>query len=207
MGKKGNNYFWVSYTDLMTSLFFIMLVLYVLTFYKLTVEQEGIRVLAAKYQQLQNIERAVNEIDTTGEYFIYKPEYKKHVLNIDVRFRTNSSNINDLPYIQKKKLNQAGRRIINLIKSFNPAQNVKYLVIIEGQASKDNWVGNNVLSYERAIALHRYWKRNDIRLDELTNCELILSGSGEGGVPRAKPDRPPNNQRFLIHIIPKIGEL
>ena len=40
--KKSSDFFWVSFADLMTSLFFIMLVLFVLTVVYLRVEQNKI---------------------------------------------------------------------------------------------------------------------------------------------------------------------
>ena len=40
----------------------------------------------------------------------------------------------------------------------------------------------------------------------MDKCELVISGSGEKGVPRSK-DSEENNQRFLIHIVPVIGNI
>lgn len=44
----------------------------------------------------------------------------------------------------------------------------------------------------------------------MDKCELVIAGSGEYGVPRAtrisdKDDS--KNQRFLIHIVPVIGDI
>jgi hypothetical protein len=44
-------------------------------------------------------------------------------------------------------------------------------------------------------------------LDELRNCEIIIAGSGVKGIPRTLPDIAPANQRFLITIVPKIGQM
>ena len=38
-GKKKNDFFWVSFSDLMTTMFFVMLVLFVLTVVYLKIEQ------------------------------------------------------------------------------------------------------------------------------------------------------------------------
>lgn len=40
----------------------------------------------------------------------------------------------------------------------------------------------------------------------MPKCELVISGSGEGGVPR-DTTREDFNQRFLIHIVPVIGNI
>ena len=75
--------------------------------------------------------------------------------------------------------------------------------------------------------MNEFWKANDIDLALLPKCELIISGSGEGGVPRyvpndyelkriSKSDKEykerwnkieERNQRFLIHIVPVIGNI
>ena len=44
----------------------------------------------------------------------------------------------------------------------------------------------------------------------MEKCELVIAGSGEGGVPRAPRISQKNdsrNQRFLIHIVPVIGDI
>ena len=80
------------------------------------------------------------------------------------------------------------------------------MLIIEGQASKDGFVRNNELSYERALSLFEYWKRNGIYFNP-KQCEVIVAGSGQDGTLRMQPDVAGNvkNQRFLIHILPKPG--
>jgi hypothetical protein len=53
----------------------------------------------------------------------------------------------------------------------------------------------------------KFWKENNVGLDTLKNCEIVIAGSGVKGTPRDEPDIPPANQRFLITIVPKIGEM
>lgn len=202
-GKK--NFFWASYADLMTSLFFIMLVLYVLTFIKLRYDQEVYRVKAEELDKIREIEKSINQIDST--YFKYNTEHKKHILNISVKFNGGSSDIFNIPKDIRNDLVKAGNSIVNFIGKFKEEDNIKYLVIIEGQASKDGADINDRLSYERALSLIKFWRHNKIDLRNISNCELIIAGSGEGGVPREQPDYPPKNQRFLIHIIPKTGKI
>ena len=73
-------------------------------------------------------------------------------------------------------------------------QYIKFLVVIEGQASADGYYvneyyNNDVLSYQRALALHRFWKEEaSIDFSNMDKCELVISGSGEGGVPRFTED-------------------
>jgi hypothetical protein len=91
------------------------------------------------------------------------------------------------------------------VNSYKKEKNIRYLVLIEGQASLDRYSRNFELSYERALSLLEFWEDNNVNLRKLENCELVLSGSGTGGVPRDKNES--KNQRFLIQIIPKIGTL
>ena len=74
--------------------------------------------------------------------------------------------------------------------------------------------------------MHRFWKEEaTIDFSNMDKCELVISGSGEGGVPRfseddykqsseyiegqsiRKKDVEKYNQRVLIHIVPVIGNI
>lgn len=190
----------------MTSLFFIMLVLYVLTFAVLKFEKEKYKAEADQLKKIKEIEKSINEIDTT--LFIYNSQHKKHVLNIQVSFPKLDADIraqNSPKTLANLVL--AGKKILKLVERINEEENVKYLVIIEGQASKDSYEKNYQLSYDRALALLKFWEMRGVNMQNNENIELIIAGSGTGGIPRNQPDRPPRNQRFLIHIIPKVGEI
>lgn len=187
----------------MSSLFFIMLVLFVLTAVLLI---KRITATEAELEKIKQINASIEKIDST--YFEYDANYKRHTLkNIQVSFKSRSSNINDLSDIDKKNLLKAGRAIV---KFMNDAKrdipDAEYLLIIEGQTSKDNYSKNYELSYERALSLVRYWERNKISFSHLP-CEVIISGSGFKSPFRKYPDIASNkrNQRFVIHIVPKPG--
>ena len=62
-----------------------------------------------------------------------------------------------------------------------------------------------MLSYQRALELNKFWKSHGIDFSEMDRCELVVSGSGVKGVPRDSVEV--NNQRFLIHIVPVIGNI
>lgn len=205
---KHKSFFWASYADLMTSLFFIMLVLFVLTTVMLKKQVDEIeKIKEATEEQMEKIneiENAVNEIDTV--YFEYNQEHKKHILKIDVSFDVGSSNMENIPLDIRLKLLDAGNAIKNFISAASQKYGVKYLLVVEGQASKDDYQRNYELSYERALALVKYWEQNSLFFNK-EECELIISGSGQSGSLRVEPDTKGNsaNQRFLIHIIPKPG--
>lgn len=203
--EKKRDFFWLSYSDLMTSLFFVMLVLFVLVY---TIQNKMIGELGEKGRELdriKEIEKTVNNIDTT--YFKYDSDNKKHILNMQFLFPTGSYDISKIVPDKRTDLLKAGNVIKQLILKYPEEENIKYLIVVEGQASKDNWVGNDDLSYHRAQSLIKYWEQNNTGLDKLKNCEIIVAGSGEKGIPRTQPDVGSSNQRFLITIVPKIGQM
>jgi outer membrane protein OmpA-like peptidoglycan-associated protein len=212
MSRKAN-FFWASYADLMTSLFFIMLVLFILTVVMLKKEQGRIITKLEEYEKIDEINKALNAINP--DYFEYRPEFKKHIFKLAVEFPKDSFAITSITnQALLEDIEKAGREIQNAITNFTNDDNVQYLVIIEGQASRDgywadNYKNNDVLSYQRALHLKKFWETRGIYLDMIGNCELIVAGSGEGGIPREIPDDNLNtsNRRFLIHVIPKTGEI
>lgn len=159
-------------------------------------------------KKIKEIEASIDKIDTT--YFEYDQIHKKHILKIDVSFNSYSFNIQDVSISDQVRLEKAGNVIYNFVKNSIPE--AKYLLIIEGQSSSDNYnkddfKNNYVLSYQRAKALYDFWSNKHVLLNDGNKCEVIISGSGEHGSLRKVPDNRWNkaNQRFLIHIIPKPG--
>ena len=199
--KKGKeSFFWTSYSDLMTSLFIIVLVLFVLVIVLLNNRMK------ATLMELENIKKVeASTRDLEGEYFSYNKEYEKFILNIDCQFPVRKYDINLLDKQTRDKLMDAGRQVKNFLENHSENQ---YLVIVEGQASANSeaWTEYNYnLSYQRAFSLIKFWATNpDVKFSE-KNCELQIAGSGDGRL-SAKTMRDSvnvKNQRFLIYIIPK----
>lgn len=205
MTKKEKSLFWASYADLMTSLFFVMLILFA----------GAIIVLNKKYitsekgkRMLEEINEATKNIDST--YFEYMEDYKKHKLKIAVNYKINDDNIYNLSDETQHQLLAAGEKLRDFIKTAttqNP--NIQYILIIEGQASL---IGpesiNYPLSYSRAYGLKKFWEDNGINFTA-KNCEVLICGSGDGrqsGTGLMREDNERLNQRFLIHILPKPGQ-
>lgn len=206
MAQKQESYFWTSYSDLMTSLFFVMLVLFVLACAMLNNKANEAKNEANKAERLKEatekemkkireIEESIAAIDP--QYFEYSAEHKKHILKIKVQFAKESA---DIPQSSREALIAAGRSIADFLKE-KSSDDIKYLLVIEGQSSKDNYLYNDELSYNRANALKHLWRQNGINFGN--KCEVIVSGSGTGGALRSPVNE--ENQRFLIHIIPKPG--
>lgn len=199
---KKESFFWTSYSDLMTSLFFIMLVLFILVIVLLRNRISEQSYKLNEYEKIEEIKKSINNIDTT--YFDYNEKYKKHILKIKASFSADKFTDKDIDESTKESLVKAGHIIKNFIDTISLKDNkIQYLLIIEGQASKDNAsdTHNYELSYKRAYTLKKIWDLNKILFNK--NCEVLISGSGTGGTMR--DDEESLNQRFIIHIIPKPG--
>jgi len=201
MSKK-SNFFWASYADLMTSLFFIMLVLFILVIAMMKRQQK------ATEQQLKSIievQAAVKELPE--KYFAYDSIYKRFSLIENIEFQINTD------YFKNKKdeeyLINVGKSIKKLIDNLGKKysdRDIRYIVLIEGMASSDPYPKNYELSYLRALAVKKLWDNNKIKLNP-TVCEIQITGSGTGGVGRFNKKNDRKNQRILIQVIPKIGNL
>lgn len=239
MDGKNNGSFWPSYVDIMTTLFAITLILFAVSFSRFKIKERQLQLLVNEYEDIINVYSTVSSIDST-RYFGYNAKHLKHLFTVDVEYQQKEYRIDRLILDQTDKqgannkrdsIIQAGKiikeTILKLEKSESSDDNIKFLVVIEGQSSRvrydvDDYHNNYTLSYLRAQFLNQFWKDNEIDLASIPRCELIISGSGEDGVPRFIPSitNPQNpkeikqwiadeskNQRFLIHIVPVIGNI
>ena len=220
-GNKSS--FWPSYVDIMTTLFAIMLVLFAVSYSRFKIKEKELLKYKDQMEEINSIYQAVDNIDK--KYFEFNEEYLKHIFKIQVSYQKKEFSPYKLTQDEKgdiagaNKVRQdlilAGQEIKktieNLQKNDSIKSNIKYLVVIEGQSSKipfyeDEWRNNNTLSYLRAYKLYEFWRdKAHIDFKKMDKCELVISGSGEEGVPRDKVDS--RNQRFLIHIVPVIGDV
>lgn len=242
MKQRNKDSFWPTYVDIMTTLFAIMVVLFAVSYSRFRVKEAELKKIVNKYEEIQSIYKVVENIDST--YFEFNSQYVKHIFRIQVTYQKGKFSLYELEDdirnsaeadLIRQKIKDAGEEIKKTITSLQNnkyiKQDIKYLVVIEGQASADgyyinDYYNNDVLSYQRAIALHRFWKEEaSIDFSNMEKCELVISGSGEGGVPRfteedfkqrpeyvagnniKKSDYEKFNQRFLIHIVPVIGNI
>lgn len=202
----------MSYADLMTSLFFVMLVLYVITFVILQAEVGKIAADAEIKQKIEEIQKALQSLDK--KYFEFDDINKRYKLKTDVQFGSGSHKITDIPVDLREDIFQSGEELYTKIEKIianNP--DVDYLLIIEGntQRTQTNYIDiPNVgyeLSYKRALALYNYWKSRGIDFRDLGGqCEIILAGSGYFGHSRDIYDES-KNRRFTIQITSKIGKI
>lgn len=223
MSKSRNtdSHFWPSYSDLMTSVFFLMLVMFVLTIVSLRnslLEAERLRkVSEEQLDKIREIQEAVNQLpkayfeeDAVNKRWSLRKEYAP-------KFRAMSFNIAELnDTIRLLAVGQSLMKVVDNLNAMKADQkysnmNITYLVVIEGMASKDNYYDNDALSYHRALMLYYLWRRNGISFEK-SQCEVQISGSGIRGIGRynengLSPDEEVLNQRIIIQIVPKIGNI
>jgi outer membrane protein OmpA-like peptidoglycan-associated protein len=164
-----------------------------------------------KLKRIVEIDSALAKLN--NEYFVYNEKCKRHELKADIQFRFNKYDLNDT-YLQNdhSKLISAGRQLRDMFNTIRPEDNIKYMLIIEGRAGRypnesDNLrLGGRVknLSYARAKSLYDFWESNGIRFNEKI-CEVIIAGSGLNGQCRNPEEI--KNRRFVIQIIPKVGDI
>lgn len=244
MDGKNNGSFWPSYVDIMTTLFAITLILFAVSFSRFKIKEKQLQSLVDEYENIITVYSTVGSIDST-QYFGYNEQYLKHLFTVEVEYQQKEYAINKLSLDltdpaaanrKRKDIIAAGNVIKKTIQRLETSDsirnNIKFLVVIEGQSSKvsfdmNAWMNNYTLSYLRAQYLNEFWKAHGIDLDAIPKCELIISGSGEGGVPRVIPNEDSlhvaypdakeywkhwveeegRNQRFLVHIVPVIGNI
>ena len=208
-GKKKNDFFWVSFSDLMTTMFFVMLVLFVLTVVYLKIEQAKTIAKVEELEKIVQLEEQFKPLQTGGDFyyledckkFIAKELMGKEIFESD-KTTILPEHINNTISVGKK----LEKFLLDLEKQ-NPE--FSYLLVLEGNMantwdqrfSKDSEYGFKA-SYERALAVYNLWLSNDIDFRK-SNVEVLISGSGFNGLCREPVEE--NNKRFSIQIIPKVS--
>jgi hypothetical protein len=202
MKTENRDFFWPSYVDIMTALFIVMLVLFVLSYKSLS---DSKRTSEEKLKKIEEVQKAVSGLPQN--VFIYEPQFKRYTLSRQIQYERNSA---EIPYSDYEYLMIVGKEIIKMIENLKVKYNsdsIKYLIVIEGMASRIGGTEefNYSLSYMRARSIYEFWKNRSINFDPEI-CEVMLAGSGLGGVGRYTGKDEYKNQRILIQIIPKLSK-
>ena len=112
--KESKDFFWPSYVDLMTALFLIMLVLFVLGFKRSNDKQRDnerliseLKVQVQEKRKLDEIKAALARLESS--YFEYNARYKRYELKFPVTFAPQSA---VLPADAQTPLVKAGRFLL-----------------------------------------------------------------------------------------------
>lgn len=219
--EKYKDSFWLSYSDLMTSLFFIMLVLFVVCIGKMkydnaALESERNQANAEKEQleRILQLDAQFEELSKSSalQYVEEKKMFvAKDFIGIEI-FNPLDDTIKP-EYIETvDAVGQSLQEVVKRVHEKNPYLN--FQLVIEGNAAipwqqlqnhcfnpDDVWMYE--LSYHRALALYRRWLSKGVDLRHY-NTEVIIAGSGFNGINRDQKVEE-NNKRFVIQIIPKIS--
>ena len=219
--------FWTSYSDLMTSLFFAILVLFVVIIVAMGAAnkqleeaneqlEKALKRAEATNEQLNQILRLQDQFKTLSmssslQYDEQKRAfYARDFVGIEI-FNPNDDVIKEEYLETVKKVGEDLKQLIDSLKANN--KDYKYLLVIEGTAAipykalidktfNPDHKGMYELSYRRALALYNEWKHLNFRE---SNTEIIIAGSGFNGKNRDEIVED-NNKRFVIQIIPKIDK-
>ncbi len=209
MEKGSKNFFWPSYVDLMTALFAVVLVLFVLSYFNLSqkkVELEKLIKIKEKEAAILNKVKANNKLfDKDTSIFYFDTIYNRIQLKFQINFKTGYQYFHITPgdivgdfKNTKENLDALGQKIKSIIDTFkgqkytdSSMKDISYLMVISGSASRlpnDDEYQSSILSYNRALYLYKYWKDSlgiDFDSPEYHSIiELQISGMGFGGVGR-----------------------
>jgi len=224
---KQQDPFWTSYSDLMTSLFFVMLVLFIICLVKVGKTNGELKgkvealdslnhSLNADNEDLRNILQLENQFKVLSESSsleydsIKKMFYAKDFQEKEI-FYSNDDKIKEEYF---GIVDTVGHDLSQILQSLNQNEDFNYQMVIEGNAaikwqnlkSGDYNPDNEemyYLSYRRALALYLYWKSKGIDFRKY-NTEIIIAGSGFNGINRDNKVED-YNKRFIIQIIPKVN--
>lgn len=217
---KQKDPFWTSYSDLMTSLFFVMLVLFIICLIKVGKANSDLREALGtanadkerleQILQLDSLYDKLSKESTLGYDTEKKMFYAKDFVGKEIFYPNDDK-------IKEEYLGMVDSVGIDLDRILKAIHNDKfhYQLVIEGNAAikwdhlkAHSYNPDNTemyyLSYRRALALYNRWRtvgKHDFRK---YNTEIIIAGSGFNGNNRDNKVEE-NNKRFIIQILPKIS--
>lgn len=219
---KHKESFWLSYSDLMTSLFFIMLVLFVVCIGKMKYDNSRLEVerneANARKEQLERILQLETQFEVLSQSsaLMYVKDKKMFVAKDFIGkeiFNPLEDKILDGFISTVDKVGLSLEKVVKKLYETNP--DLTFQLVIEGNAAipwkelkSSSYNPDNIsvyeLSYRRALALYRRWLSQGVNLRRY-NTEIIIAGSGFNGTNRdLKVEE--NNKRFIIQIIPKVSK-
>ena len=221
---KKNNIFWIGYSDLMTSMFFIMLVLFALSIGYLVIKiaeneklienlKEATTGLVKENERLQkllNLEEQFKPLINDSSFY-YLPDCKKFIVKDFMGIEIFDPNQVTIKTEYNTLTIEAGKKIEAFLSELSTQnKGFSYLLVIEGNMANDHDTPNSIdrsdfytKSYERALAVYKLWLNEGINFRQY-DVEVMICGSGLNGICRDPIEE--NNKRFSIQIIPKVSK-
>ncbi len=200
--------FWIGYSDLMTSLFFVFLVMATALAVGFRYQASIYKTDAMELRRIREISGAAERLTDNGR-FQYNATCDRYELAYEFEFEQRSDII---PNSAKPELVAAGREIERVLGAVSDTSNVRFKIIVEGRAARyidddrlngDGEFRNKELSYRRALALWLLWKERGIELESPTT-EVLISGAGFDGACRypAVRGEEGKNKRIIVQVVP-----
>lgn len=207
---KKDNLFWIGYSDLMTSMFFVMLVLFVTAIGFLQKREQGLIKEKEKLEKLLNLEKQFEPLIKDSSFY-YLPACKKFIVKDFMGIEIFEPDQFDIKAEYINQTIDAGNKIKDFLKILNDQNpDLSYLLVIEGNMAntfdKNIYIDQNegyLKSYKRALSVYKLWLNNNINFRDY-NVEVMICGSGFNGL--CRDDVEENNKRFSIQIIPKVSK-
>lgn len=196
------DFFWPSYVDLMTTLFVVMLLLFIISYISFRAKNAELAASKIEMDRIRQIDKALRQLDK--RYFYLDPNNNRYKLLVDVVFKPHSADINTIGEKSLIDLKDAGSILYRKMKELSSDADINYLLIVEGNTErfKNNWINNPdlgyITSYKRSLALKKYWESQGFDFSVFANCEILVVGSGYFGRSHQK-----NSRTFTIQITPK----
>src|SRR5690554_4965162 len=157
--SRNNDFFWISYSDLMTTLFFVMLILFALTVIYLKVEQKKVETEKQNLERILQLNEQFKSLNDDDD-FEYLKECKKFIVKefkgIEI-FEPNKANI--LPKYKHRTI-EAGKNIekyLNKLETEN--KGFSFLLVIEGNMANryDHSISKDA-EYGYKISYEGHWQ-------------------------------------------------
>lgn len=165
---KGNDSFWTSYSDLITSLFFVMLVLFIICIIQIGSANSKLRNATKEALVSTNqLENALNELQKSAAEAIATKEQLENILKLDEQFELLSKS-SSLEYEREKKMFYA--KDFQGIEIFNPfrGNNMEYASTIK---TEYKWTVHRVGKDLKAILQELSNKNPDFKY------QLVIEGT------------------------------
>lgn len=224
---KQKDPFWTSFSDLMTSLFFVMLVLFIICLVKVGSVNADLKKTNEELKAINDTLNADNQdllniLQLEEQFKVLSKSSSLEYDSIRKMFYAKDFQEKEIFYPNDDKIkpeylgivDTVGNDILQILLSLNQNKAFNYQMVIEGNAAikYEKWKSGNYneddiamyqLSYNRALALYLYWKSKGIDFRKY-NTEVIIAGSGFNGINRDNRVQD-YNKRFIIQLIPKIN--
>jgi outer membrane protein OmpA-like peptidoglycan-associated protein len=201
--KKEQNTFnvWPSFTDLVTSVFIVMLFFLTILIVKNYVDLHQLLKLE---KIVGSIEDDLKELETLMQDEDVKVEDGTIVISSDILFPFDKSGVEDLTPEGRDQIQRIGRKLGAFMES--PKNRALFRIIVEGHTDRYGRARyNQDLSFERAQAITQLWAMEEFS----EKIDVLPTGLGESRLKIKTGNKyvQRENRRIEIKVMPKFNKL